>query len=528
METSRTNKVNFILLGILFVLALVVGGLFLIKEGKNRKNNEEILSATIRQENERIKDNHLFFDFAQEVRKAKEQREIIKKDDIAGLQEGKYDCVQLSMWNDDVCTNEWYEHFFAQRLMNSEGLIETPKELKEYLEASMSSDNKVEKVFLCLDPDELEKNYYDDTYYDSEPISYEEYISHNIIPFMGAFEEVEFCFLLPNYSVSYLASLSKEELSSKFDNWYKFMMYLHWCSNASVSYLGAEEWLVAKDSNYFTNVNLEEEVEKRIYLYEYAYVEYRVNGPEFLEKRKLLEKYIDDYNNGAYDWDGLQGEKVVFLGDSIFDYAEQRKLCIPSYFECFTGATVYNLSKCGTLATSNGACNFCEISQKIYKKEYINEDGKNFQDYKRFLDECDSEDKLLFVINYGFNDYFKGVKIYDEENPDEVMTYRGALHKSINTLRLAYPNSEFVVLSPYLTNVGEFGTVRFSDYGGALNDYIEAAQVQAEIEDAKFINMNDAFNVTKENIDVLLADGVHPALTESIDFARLIYEEICK
>lgn len=528
MGTSRTNKVNYILFGILFVLALVLGGLLLIKEGKNRKNNEEILSATIRQENERIKDNHLFLDFAQGARKAGEQREIIKKDDITGLQEGVYDCAQISMWNDDVCSNEWYELYFAQKLMNPEGLIETPKELREYLEACMNSDNKVKRVFLCLDPDELEKNYYEDTYYDSEPVSYEEYISQNIIPFMGAFGEVEFCFFLPNYSVSYLASLSKEELSSKFDNWYKFMMYLHWCSNASVSYLGAEEWLVAKENNYITNVNFEEEIEKRVYLYDYAYVQYRVNGPEILEKRKLLEKYIDDYNKGVYDWDSLQEEKVVFLGDSIFDYAEQRKLCIPSYFECFTGATVYNLSKSGTLATSIGACNFCEISQKIYKKEYINEDGNNFIDYKRFLDECDSEDELLFVINYGFNDYFCGARIYDEENPDEVMTYRGALHKSINTLKLAYPNSRFVVLSPYLTRVGNFGTVRFTDYGGELRDYIEAAREQAEIEGAKFINIYDAFNVTEENIDELLADGVHPAITESIDFARLIYEGICE
>lgn len=528
MKTIKTKKINCILLGILLVLALLVGGLVVSKRVKIRNRNAEFFAATVSQEHEKDIDSFEFCEFAEKARKEEEQRENVKQDDLMDLKKEKYDYVQISMWNDDVCSCEWFEYYFGQKLFNPKGMVETPQELRECLEVGINSGNTIVKFFLCLDPDELEKNYYEECYYDSEQISYEEYISQYIIPYMSACEEVEFCFILPHYSVSYLATLSQEELSSKFDNWYKFMMYLHWCSNASVSYLGAEDWLVAKDSNYISKVNFEEDIEKLAYLYEYAFDEYTINGPEFLEKRKLLEKYIDDYKNGAYDWKGLQGEKVVFLGDSIFDYAGQRNLCIPSYFGCFTNTVFYNLSRSGSLASNNGTCSFCEISEKILKKEYISEEGKNYKDYKRFLDECDSQEKLLFVINYGFNDYFNGVKIYDEENPGDKMTYRGALHECISSLKLAYPNSNFVILSPYLTKEGSFGTKPFSDYGGILEDYIEAAGEQAEIEGAKFINMYDAFNVTKENMGEYLVDGVHPDYSQNIKFARLIYEGICE
>lgn len=525
---SKTRKVFYILTGVIFFLGMTVVVLFLIRKDKADRLQDEILSDTVRREYETVEDDLSFCGFADKVRDKKEDLVIVKNEDINSLNADTYDCVQLSMWNDDICTSEWFEFYFARKLNNPAGIIESPFELREYLETCLGSQNNISKVFLCLDPDELEKQYYEDVYYDADAVSFEEYLSEQILSYMNAFSEVEFCIFLPTYSVSYLASLSDEALSLKLDNWYEFLMYLHWCDNASVSYLGSEEWIVAKDNNFVTGAELTDEVAKLIYLYDYAYAEYRINGPEFLEKRESLEKMIAGYRNGEYEWKGLEGRKVVFIGDSIFDCATQKELCIPGYFEEFTKASCYNLSQRGATAIELGTNNMCTLAKGVYEKEDSGIAERTQEDFYRLIQEISEEEDVLFVVNFGINDYFCGAKIYDEDNPDDTSTYKGALHKGINLLKQAYPNSEFVLVSPFLTRMGDYGTACFSDYGGTLTDYVKAAKEQAEIEDAKFINMYDEFNITEENMDGRLVDGLNPAFTENIFFARLLYEGICE
>lgn len=528
MEMTKSKKISLILLGSIVVIGAIVGTLFFIKNDRAEKRRIALIKETVCNEYDYYENGFSYCSCADKVLEAKEQIAKIRNNDLKNLKTEKYDCVQISMWNDDICTPQWFDSYFAQKLINTDGFVRSPLELRDYLQASMESENEVLRVFLCIDPYELEEQYYEDIYYDEKPASYEEYLTERVFPFMNAHGEVEFNIFLPCYSVSYLASFSKEELEDRMDSWYKFMIALHWCNNANVSYLGDKEWLVAKDSNYITNVNFKDELEKLIYLYEYAYVDYRVTGPEYLEKKDALLGYVNDYKEGKYDWSGIEDQKIVFMGDSVFAYSLIKDLQVPEFFADCTKADCYNLAKGGTLASNLGENSFCQVADIIARGEEPDAKLGLSEDYSRFFSECKEEDEVLFIINYGFNDYFCGVKISDEANLDDIETFQGALHKGINTLKISYPNSSFILLTPYLTDVGHYGKEIFTDYGGNLLDYVKAVENQAEIENVDLINMYEEFDITKDNMETRLADGVHPDYSENFNFAHIIYEKITK
>ncbi len=514
MKENVLKKLNIITFVV--IIAAVAALVYVIAFSKSRPSlsGDKRLAAIVQSENEKLSYEHDFHVFMRNAFSKRADEVSVRSDDIRNLSLGSYENVQISMWDDSLCTPEWYEVFFAKKLLNTNYNISSPQELFAYLNSCFSSENEVSKIHLCLEPKSFEEQYYENIYYDAEPASYEEYLMDELIPLINENKNVAIDIFLPIKPLSYFAEMSKDEFDDLFGKWYSFLMMLKWCDNVRVSYLGAEEWLITREDLFTETGELKRPVLENAYLNEYAYEEYTVNAPELKEKSKQIASYMDKLNHGWYDWSGFEEDTLVFFGDSIFSCGAISEFNIPEYLSQYTGSLHVNRAIPGTLATSGRENSFLEILEDSLAhelSEYANEDPVG--------------EKLCVFINYGTNDYFSGIPLKDKNDELNEETFEGALRKGVQRIKEVFPESKVVLLTPYTISIGNFGKDKYDKKGGRMADYISSVEKVADDCGVISINMKKLFSGTETESREYLRDGVHPATSKAILFSRIIYEK---
>lgn len=228
-----------------------------------------------------------------------------------------------------------------------------------------------------------------------------------------------------------------------------------------------------------------------------------------------LEGYVDD------------GElNVVFLGDGLFgDYQDETG--IPEQVAKITGANVYN---CGfsnaTMSTQlmeydekcgNDALSFYFVALSIANNEGYDllrngtrhaESG--IEDY--FMDTIDMMDDIDFskvdviVINYGVEDYLQNREIEsDHDTLFDPRIFTDALHQGMRWLHAAYPNIQFVVMSPtfcfYEDKDGELhaGDVYKNKEKGTVASYMIAEKTATVLENSTFLDNYWGVDINADN-----------------------------
>ncbi len=517
--------VNCMLLIAIVAVAVMINK----KETSNKelemKRDNERLSEWILYEKAVVEDNLCFRSFADKETDENDWNIGIRIRDIMYLEDEMYEDVQISMWDDSLCTPEWYGQYFERAYVNSEYIITAPQDMTLYLRGMIDSGHKVSNLYFNVDPVTFPIEYYERTYYEADAMSYEEYLTDVIFPLLNNDVFGNVVFFMPVKSVKDYCELSEEERAIIYASWYKFLMYLHWCPKIKVAYLGAEEWLVAKDSNFLDDGRLIWDLEELVYLYEYAYDEYRVNAPIYKVQASRLEENVLMKQQGGYCWEGLEDKSVVFFGDSVLNYSEHSELFIPEYFKEYTSADCYNLSIGGTNASDVNEYNFVDMTEFLSRKEGSVSYERQQTELERLF-ECDnSSENMIFVINYGFNDYFQGNPVKDGKNTE--YSYEAGLTTGIENLKETFPGCEILVLSPYYTGIGNGGKDKLGDNGSPLKKYIETAKKVADFESVKFVNMYDELGITEKNVNICLADKVHMKISGNIKFAEIIYKNLC-
>lgn len=230
-----------------------------------------------------------------------------------------------------------------------------------------------------------------------------------------------------------------------------------------------------------------------------------------------LKDYVDD------------GElHIVFLGDGLFgDYQDETG--IPEQVAQMTGATVYN---CGfsnaTMSTKkmeydssygNDALSFYFVALSIANNEgydLLRNGTRNAQwgteDY--FMDTIDQMDNIDFqkvdviVINYGVEDYLQDRQIEsDHDTLFDPRIFTDALHQGIRWIHAAYPNIQFVVMSPtfclYEDKAGELhnGDVYKNGQKGTVASYMIAEKTAAVIENSTFLDNYWGVDINADNAE---------------------------
>lgn len=441
----------------------------------------------------------------------------------------QYGAAHISMWNIDALDESTYPSLFGQSMIYTKYEYKTPMELREYLGYIVESGNELNHVYINIDPYILENNYKEAVFYDEEPQQFEEYIHSEILQLFNDYPKVSFELFLPARPVSYWASLPVEEYNEIMDRWYVFLMYLHWCPNVVVRYLGDQEWLVANDYNYASPERFTDEVMSTAYLYLYAYEEYEVNAPELKQKKGAIDKYIRKEKNGDYNVCDLSGKKIVFMGDSLFDFVKLDSACISGVVKRMTGAECYNFAISGTCASAIDKYGFTGIANATAMKSAMDLESRYQREAKRFFADYKNGDDVVFVILYGMNDYFSNVPITEDDivetsadaedsgEDDGVVkivytaedTFTSSMRYGIESLKKAYPKASIIVMSPYMIEMNKGGKIPYAEGGRTLPEYIKVLEKLSSAEQVAYYDLYSKGPINKDNTDMYLVDGLH-------------------
>ncbi|MCR5723140.1 MAG: SGNH/GDSL hydrolase family protein [Lachnospiraceae bacterium] len=523
MEKSKSSGIIVSASAILAVILIVVSILLINQKRKLDEHREAVLKETINYNEAYETRLDSFYKFADKKLAEREKIIAVREADYDRYSFETYGMAHLSMWDISGLSTNQYEEFFGKNIQYAEYMYTTPMELKDYLKCIFSSENGIGHLYINIDPYILEKNYYDALIYEPEPVSFENYIHSEIFPILDANPDTRFEFFLPARPVSYWASIPISEYSEIIDKWYTFLMYLHWCPNAVVRYMGGEEWLVSNDLNYVSSERLKDDVMQKVYVYLYAYEQYEITPPELKQRKSTLDKYIRKYINGEYDICDLSDYKIVFMGDSLFDYIKMDSAAVPGVVKRMTGAECYNVSLGGTLASAIDRYGFTGIANAIAMKGTIDLESRSRNEALRFSQDYKDGDALLFVVLYGLNDYFSSVPI----SPDDIVTkdpeseggstteymdestFLNSYEFGLESIRLAYPEAEILVVTPYGLEMTEELKKKDAETGKKLADYINAIE---DICYKKGISCYDLYKdgpINKTNRSEYLVDGIH-------------------
>lgn len=377
----------------------------------------------------------------------------------------------------------------------------------KYFDAAWASGNTITNMYVGMDPHALWKEA------DGSAEKWNELVNNCLVRYVEAHPEAEFEIILPHQSIALWRAMEEEEMEECLDTYRLFVEKLGAYPNVIQYYFGSQEWLISNPANY-EREQLHGDVARRIVLLcfcDRAYLATPENIDSYLNQ---LRGQVAQRNENTPAYADLSDYAVVFFGDSIFAY-ERGTHSVSGVLEGLTGAECYDLSIGGTAASGGSAreCSFPYAVESFLSGELVNEEfQEHFATVLQELEAVDiSKKKVVFVFNYGVNDYFNSWPVSVEE-PMDRRSYAGAMRTGIGLLKEAYPEAELVLVTPMYTNGFSEGTEVLCDDGSGrtLKDYVEAAREIAREEGIHCLDNYNDFGIGTENHRQYLTDGTHP------------------
>ncbi len=214
--------------------------------------------------------------------------------------------------------------------------------------------------------------------------------------------------------------------------------------------------------------------------------------------------------------------QLVFLGDSIFDNNRDGS-GVPYLTAKQCEADVYNLAIGGTCASIEEeedsawdkwtSTSLCGVVNAMLKR--IPTDIFAGTRTKELLDnpDIDFSQTDYFIVEYGTNDFFRGVRQSDERIYN-LKTYAGALRYAVANLRELAPDATIILCSPMYAQFYKDGYMvgdgNITDNGnGTLFDYKGTCNYVAKEQNTLFFNAYQDLGIDGYTAEEYLEDGVH-------------------
>lgn len=436
-------------------------------------------------------------------------RDILRKNDgkmeadLSRLSGDTYESVLISMHSTEPFREEDFAFFRGLDTVIASHTLLNTRELSEYLDCILRSENDISCIYLCLDPELLWINAL------GRMDNWQRSLTADLYSCINANPGISFEILLPYPYISYWLSFQQEDLDTLLSVYCTLVNELSAYPNTKTFFPGVEEWMMINPGNYdisFFDAN--EIVTQKLFLYTFCDSVYRItpeNEEFFLD---TLLSTVERERNTPTQYPDLSDWCIVFLGDSVLGNFSG-SFSIPGYVSDLSGALSCNLAVGGTTGVfryENGS-DFLNIVDGILAANTAVQNGNNVFVPAGTTPEDFSYKKLCFIINYGFNDYFIGAPV---DAPGNTASYKGSLRTGISRLKAVFPDADYILMSPTHTALFGSGTEINSEAGSVFPSYIEAAEELAAETDLYFLNHYDNFVVTEETMDIYLSDGTHP------------------
>ena len=420
------------------------------------------------------------------------QRDAFKK-----ISSTEFDTVFLSMYPTDPYHEEDFAHYRAMTLFKASYCIPSPSVLNKYMKKIARCGNTVTTAYLGIRPDLI------------SPEELEQITS--------LYPSVVFEVILAYPSAEYWQQLSSEEYEELLSAYCAYLTAAPHMAGVNCYFYGAEEWLIANPSNYENPWQLNEALSLTVMLHSDSAHAYLVTEQNAQTAARELSALTLRLRTAPFDYPDLSGYHLVFFGDSVIgNYTDSAS--IPGVAAGLTGAAVYNCGYGGNSAAQSSkfpvflpgiADAFVRGDLSLLPQGEVVRQGVS--SYLRDYPPGAFPENLVFVINYGLNDYFDGHRVDSESDPMDTATYSGAIRTAVATLRTAYPDARVILCTPSYCRYYENGTLPHGEGGYILTDYVDAILSLSEELHTDVLDTYHDLGADSGNWDQYLSpDQVHP------------------
>lgn len=415
---------------------------------------------------------------------------------------GGYEAVFLSMYSLESFEEEDFHSYRGVDTLKIDLVFENFQELRGALSKLMTCHALPERIYLGIDPVKLERHL---------PWERELDWQASVAAFVEQQEEIEWEMLLAYPSFAQWQSLTEEGREQGIAGYGRAMEALTSLENLLVFYVGGQEWLICNEQNYVAEGVLNASVTHRLFLNVFCDQGYRVTADNWIETLGELEETLRAWQHEPSFVREWRDHVLVFLGDSIFgNYTDSTG--VSGVVENFTGAKCINCGYGGIcLADGMGDISGIDVITNLCGGLVgdIPKGQAAYDGIQEFAREKIDGGRLVFILNYGVNDYLFGNTVNAE---DKYMSasYPGAMRIVVERLKTSYPDAEILILTPGYITFQNCGKEIVGENGAPLEEYVEAALQVAREYDLPYINMYAETESYAGKKKILIADGVHP------------------
>ncbi len=408
------------------------------------------------------------------------------------------DSVFLSQFEASSYTVEDFEHFAGRNTYIFSENATTKNDLSYIKDISevLSKTDVTEvnrKLYICVDPQMLSK-------IAGGPKKLKAFTANYFARVIEAYPDIEYDFIFPYYNISkYVEDAEFEDYPV---NCKTIVEGLSGFSNVCFDYPTDQPWLYDNEFIFEegSDANIGEAESNLVFCNIFIDKNYRIDANGVIGRSASFKQTVDSYIESSKDYPDLSGFNIVIFGDSIFDMYHDNT-SIQKIVENKSGADVICKAIGGMSAAEDS-----EAGLGFFGGELDDFTGLMME----IAEVSDVGERLVFVFEFGLNDYFRGCPVSDPEDPHNTATYTGALRTAYERIKKEYPESEFIVIAPGYITAYEGGNIQVLENGPILSDYRDAASKFAQDIDANLFDFSNECGFSDKNASrFLLNDGIH-------------------
>lgn len=417
------------------------------------------------------------------------------------------DSFFVSMHSLESYAEEDFHFFKGVDVCFAEYEIQNLRQLSRFLYVLYHVENCFERAYLDLDPVMLLRN--------SEETVWGERFKELLFGYIEEHPEMTFEVVLSSPSLQHWLSMEEKEVQEALNAYSRLISELSEYENVLLYFVGMEYWLIANQDNYTDDdFQMNEIVSQKLFLYTFCDGNYRITEDNAERVLQTLEDEIRKEKEAPTQYPDLSRCNIVYFGDSILAYV-RGSYSVSGCITAFSGAAAWDCSVSGTAAT--------EAFEEMAERFAAGEAGITWDGYS--ASSAAEEDKtLVFVINYGLNDYFSGYPLENEEGN----SYAGSLRRGIEKLQKAFPEAVILLMTPTYSALFEGGTQIQKEGSGMLTDYVDVVSGVAEEKKVYCLDNYHTFGLNRDTVEQYTTDGTHLNEYGRLAFARHIMEALEK
>lgn len=301
--------------------------------------------------------------------------QVWKWRDLYRFSSHSYGGAFLAMYDISNYNEEDFVTYRGIPTLKAEYTVEKWRDLSQYLNKILASQNTITNIYLGLDPMILWVNSRKDE------VQWTEDLDRYLVQYITARPDVGFEILLPVSSLQYWMELEPDQITERVGVFDRFIKDMHAYTNVVMYFMGGEQWLISNPGNYLEDGQTNPEVSKKMFLHVFCDRNYQITPDNSSVLFDRLTSLVEQERESPVAYPDLSQWCMVFFGESPLDYYTG-SYSITGVVNGLSGAQVYNCGKGGTPATEMPEA---PLSLNRMITRFLEQDTEGLNDDNNFL-----------------------------------------------------------------------------------------------------------------------------------------------